>query len=122
MTQIKTDFIFLICVIRLYLRLKIQLQSKLNITSWTSRRNRAKTRRRDHRTGRPKISPVESIEHVRLKSQIEAFRNLELLAHREIPRLQVWTLNDADSAVSATSRGSGGERRRINPAIWSRTW
>src|SRR5207248_2392659 len=83
------------------LRSEVESQTELNVTSRTGGPNLAEgpIRRRTRSSSRdrtrteadiwsPEICPIEGIEHVRLKSQIESLGEPKLLAHREVPGLQ----------------------------------
>ena len=70
-----------------FLSLEVKLQTELNIASWSCGCNRSEASIRYDRTWGPEVCSIEGVEHVRLKTQIEPLRDVELFAQGEIPGL-----------------------------------
>src|SRR5919206_4855928 len=119
MTQIRTDLIFLICVICVYLRLKNQLQPKLNITRRAGCRNLSKRPRTAITLEIAEIGSIESVKYISLEPQLKPLRQPKMPAQREVPRLRARAFDRAGAASAATRIGRGLERGRVGPAIWT---
>src|SRR6185369_3134789 len=119
MTQVKTDLIFLICVICVYPRLKNEFQSKLNIARRTGRRDRSKRRITAIGFEIAEVRPVESVEYISLEPQLKPLRQTKITTQREVPRLRAGTFDRADTARAATRIGRRRKRGRIGPTVWT---
>src|SRR6476659_403674 len=97
--------------------LETQLQTKLNISGWSCGSDCSESRGCSYESWRPEVGPIERIKHVSLKSKFESLIETKLLAHLEIPRLKVWSLDDSRTAVATTSGRRSSKCSRINPSI-----
>src|SRR5215510_3434396 len=97
--------------------LEVELQTKLNVASWTSGTNRAETSSSDHSRWSPEVGAIESIEHVSLETKIESLVEPELLAQREVPRHQIGSGDYAGTAIPTPGGGRCCKSRRIDPTI-----
>src|SRR5262252_4883753 len=108
---------------------EVEFQTKLNVPSRSGCRNLAErgvggpaggSKSSVTEIRRSEVGAIEGVEHVRLKPQVESLGDPKLFAHREVPGLQVGTLDNSHRSIAATPQRRRGKSRGIDPAVRAR--
>src|ERR1700689_718083 len=79
-----------------WFQLVVELQRELNISRWLGRVDHARVGPLHRSVWRTEVHAVERIQEIATELQLEAFREVKVLMHADVPVVEAWSAQSAE--------------------------